>query len=898
MKVRITLLLLICAFYGNAQSILQTKLKGTERGKTLASFLAQFEKDSTVKFFYLPEWIEGITFEQTYEGQTLEAVLSDLFKGTDLDFISMYPKVIVIIKDPAQALNRKSALESAVREQKKIVPLKIGESGKTKKSTLLIRGRVTDAKNEESLPQVNIKVGETSVGTISDEKGDYSLSLSPGAHVISYSSLGYEGKVIDLLLYEDGEINLELEKNPTILDEVVIQAQSTQELATSKIGQTQIAMKELSRSPTFLGEADLVKQIQTLPGVTTVGEAASGFNVRGGSVDQNLILYDGLPVFNSAHAFGFLSSFNSDAIRDATFYKGGIPAEFGGRVSSVLDIQSKDGNYEKWNGKAGIGMITSNITLNGPIQKEKSSLSASLRSTYSDWLVNSVRTDYADLRKSTVFFYDATLKYTHKFNTKTKLSVSGYSSNDGFRLVGDSTYRWSNLQGSIRLDHQFSPKLSSEFLTGISTYGYSVTNSDPLTASELSYRITSTLVKAGFNYQLGAHKINFGWQLLHYKFNPGTLKPNSPESNVKSTTLDNQYSIENAFYASSDWVIKEKLFLEAGLRLPTFISFGSAKINTYKEGLPVEAINVKDTLRFSSGEIIKPYFGLEPRLSLRWTPSPTLSFKLGYNRMYQFLQLVTNTAAVTPVDIWQPSGYYFKPQSADQISVGIFKDIKQKKYGVSVEVFYKYIDNIIDFKDGAKLILNDHIETDLLQGKGYSYGIETTFSKNIGRFTWSINYTYSRSLRKISGPTANESINRGNEYPSNFDQPHILNLSWKYNLAKRVFFTGNFTYHTGRPFTIPLSAFRFENTTIAYFSDRNQYRIPDYHRLDIALAFEGNHKKKKWAEGTWVVSVYNLYGRQNPYSVFYKSTGIGVPVPYQLSIIGTIFPSVSYNIKF
>jgi hypothetical protein len=701
-----------------------------------------------------------------------------------------------------------------------------------------------------------------------------------------------------LIAYETGEINIELEKNPIVLDEIVIQAQATQELATSKIGQTQIAMRELTRSPTFLGEADIVKQVQTLPGVTTVGEAAAGFNVRGGSVDQNLILYDGMPIFNSSHAFGFLSAFNSEAIRDAIFYRGGIPAEFGGRASSVLDIQSKDGSYEKWNGKAGIGMVTSNIIINGPLSKDKTSLMASFRSTYSDWLVNSIRTDYADLRKSSVSFYDATLKVSHKFSNRTKLALSGYSSNDGFRLIGDSTFQWDNLQGSVRVDHQFTPKLNSEFVAGISSYGYSVLNSDELTASELSYRITSSLIKAGFNYQVGNHKINFGWQLLHYKFNPGSLTPTSAVSNAKNISLDKQYSIENAFYISNDWTFNEKIFVEAGLRIPTFASFGAASLNLYKDGSARELSNVSDTIRFGSGQIIKTYIGLEPRLSIRWTASTASSFKLGYNRMYQFLNLVTNTTAVTPVDIWQPSGYYFKPQIADQISFGFFKDIKQKKYGTSIELFYKAIDNIIDFKDGAQLILNRHLETDLLQGKGYSYGVETTLSKNIGRLTWILNYTYSRSLRNISGRTARESINGGKEYPSNFDQPHIINFSWKYNLARRIFFTGNFTYHTGRPVTVPLSAFQLENTTVAYFSERNQYRIPDYHRLDIALAFEGNHKRKKWIEGTWVVSVYNLYGRQNPYTIFFKSSGTGIPVPYQLSIIGTIFPSISYNMKF
>jgi hypothetical protein len=350
--------------------------------------------------------------------------------------------------------------------------------------------------------------------------------------------------------------------------------------------------------------------------------------------------------------------------------------------------------------------------------------------------------------------------------------------------------------------------------------------------------------------------------------------------------------MENAFYGSDSWKLKENLFAEAGLRLPIFTAFGPADINTYKANEERSVDNIADTLHFKSMQPIKTYVGVEPRLSLRWMTGPVSSFKFGYNRIYQFLHLITNTAAVTPIDIWQPSGYYFKPQHADQVSAGYFLDFSEKKYSFSVESFYKALTNAIDFKDGARLTLNNHLETDLLQGRGWSYGIETSLSKNMGRLTGSVNYTFSRSFRKIPG------INTGNSYPSNFDQPHIANLSWKYQLARRYYFTGNFTYHTGRPVTIPASAFPVEHSTVALFSARNQYRIPDYHRLDIAIVLEGNHKKNKWASGTWVFSIYNVYGRRNPYTIFFKSSGNGLPQPYELSIVGTILPAISYNIKF
>lgn len=897
-KRRLLLLLILFPLWTGAQ-ILDVKLDGSEQGRPLATVLTELSQKNKVRFYFLPEWINPITISQNYAGRTWAQVLDELLLGTDLNYFMMYPDALVFIKDPTQFYLRKNAIESAVRQQKKIERYVFGEIGEAAVGQKInISGVVRDLKSGDPLPRTNIQISDTQDGTTTDESGKFTLSLTPGAHVLSFSFIDYETIVIDLVAYKNGVINLDMEKVPFLLDEVVIQSQAIQEITTSRIGQTQLSMSELKRAPSFLGEVDLVKQVQNLPGVTTVGEAATGFNVRGGSVDQNLILYDGVPAFNSSHVFGFLTAFNPEAIRDVSFYRGGIPAEYGGRVSSVLDIQSKDGDFEKWNGKAGIGLITSNFMINGPLSKEKTSLAASFRSTYSDYLIRAIRTDYIDLRNSSVFFYDGTLKLTHILKNRSKLSFTGYSSKDSFNLTGDTTYQWNNLQGSARLDHQFSAKLGSVFLMGVSSYGYDVRNQNYLTASSLSYRITSTTLKAGFHYNAGKHQLNFGWQLVYYRFNPGALKPESPVSNAKSVSMEKQNSIENALYITDEWSVNERFFAEAGLRIPIFSSYGKATINLYEDGSPREITNVVDTLYVKGGQTIKTYVGLEPRLSLRWMTSPTGSFKLGLSRMYQYLHLVTNSTAVTPVDIWQPSGYYFKPQRADQISVGYFKDFKQRKYGSSVEVFYKTINNILDFKDGAQLILNPHLETDLLQGKGKSYGVETFLSKNTGRLTGSLNYTYSRSFRTIAGPTSSESVNSGKQYPTNFDQPHVLNFSWKYNLSRRHFFTGNFTYHTGRPVTIPLSAFALENTTVAYFSARNQYRIPDYHRLDVALVIEGNHKRRKLFEGTWVISVYNVYARKNPYTVFFKSTGNGIPKPYQLSIIGTIFPSISYNVKF
>ena len=880
-----------------AQNILDHMMNGSEQGRQLLEVLSEIADEEQASIFFLPRWIDGIQINKSYSSKSLGFMLEELFENTELDAVLMYPKVLVLIKDPTKDIQRREALISALMQGKKVETYEFGEPGSSSNQEVLIEGEIIDWTTGEELPFATVSVNDSLMSTASNDQGKFSLKLLAGSYVLRFNFLDYTEKVVDLHAFDNGKIYVELEKESTQLDEVVVQGERTQDLTKSKIGRTYLNVRDIKLAPAFLGEVDLVKQVQTLPGVATVGEAATGFNVRGGSVDQNLILYDGMPVFNSSHVFGFLTTFIPEAVNDVSFYKGGIPANYGGRASSVLDIKSKDGDLNRWNANIGIGMITSKAMVDGPLKEGKTAMAASLRSTYSNWLVNAIRTDYADLSDSKVNFYDATLKLTHLVSDDTKLSFTGYSSKDAFSLEGDTTYRWHNLQVSVRLDHQFTPQLGSDFTLGHTVYGYNVDNEDPRQASRLSYQINLTSFQSAFHLDKAEHKLDFGWQLTHYRFQPGKLEPTSGNSNAANITMDNQYSIESAFYLNDEWELNDKLRLEGGLRVPMFFSFGPAEVFTYELGEVKQVSTITDTLSYKGGKLIKAYFGLEPRLSVNWEFASEASLKIGYNRIYQFLHLVTNTAAVTPVDIWQPSGYYFRPQRADQISAGLFKDFRDKAYGLSTEVFYKFIENQIDFKDGARLILNNHLETELLQGKGEAYGVETSVFKNQGKLTGSLSYTYSRSFRTIAGASTSESINKGERYPSSYDQPHIVNLGWKLAMSKRHFFTGNFTYHTGRPVTIPLAVFGYDNNSVAYFSGRNQYRIPDYHRLDLALVVEGNHNKRKKWKGTWVFSIYNAYARKNPYTIFFRTSRAGVPEPYQLSIVGTILPSVSYNLK-
>ena len=899
MKKILILLFTFNSFFSLAQGILDQKVNGADKNKTLLDFLEETEKRYPVKFYFLSNWFDRISFEKSYNGQTLRYTLNEILSGTELNYIEFSANIIVFVKDPNQAIQRNTIINTAIQERKKVEKIQFGDPQNfTRNQQITISGLVKRNKNDEFLPGASIRVKNLGIGGITDERGMYKLNLPAGEHVISFSSINFEEKVFTIEGYANGELNVVLEEIPILLDEVVIHDR-TKEVVTSSVGLVQLSIKELKRAPSLMGEPDLIKQIQVLPGVTTVGEAASGYNVRGGSVDQNLILYDGMPVFNSAHVFGFFSTFNSEAVKSASFYRGGIPAEFGGRVSSVLDIQSKEGDFEKWGGGAGIGMITSNVNIGGPIVKDKTSIFASMRSTYSDWLINSIRTNYADLSKSSVTFYDASLKLTHKFSQNTKVTLSGYLSRDQFHLKGDSSYSWNNSLASFRLDHVFSPRLNLSVLAGYGSYDYKVVDKNSDTGFNLFYKISYPSVKADFIYQTDKHKISFGGQGTYYGFEPGTFKPLNPNAGLDYVEIEKQQSVEGAIFVSDNFSINEKLNIEGGLRLSVFRSLGPGTVNTYKPGLPIEVSNFDSTLTFKKGENIKTYHGLEPRISLRYSLTANSSIKVGYNRIYQYLHLVTNTTAVTPIDIWQPSGSYFKPQMADQFSLGYFRNLRKGKFDFFVESYYKSIANILDFKDGANLILNKHIETDLLQGKGTAYGVETQLAKVAGRLVGSVSYAYSRSLRTIAGPTSDQSINNGKTYPSNFDQPHAVNLSWKYAISRRYFFTGGFTYRTGRPITLPLSGYTIDNLYVTNFSERNAYRIQDYHRLDLAIVLEGDSFKRKrnW-QGTWTFSIYNVYGRRNPYTVFFKGAAGSTLIPYQLSILGSVLPSLSYSVKF
>jgi len=898
LKRLLLLLLVFIGFASSAQNILEKKLNGAEKGKLLSTYFEELESAHPIKFFYLPEWIADTRLENDYNDKSLEYFLEDVFRSRNFEYQIVSNYAIVLIKDPSQSILRDRLLVTATKERKKIQSLMIGDPSLPQPKELTIKGVVKDVKGREPLVGASVIVQDLDQGVTTDTEGMFSVTVPSGEHVLSFRYFNYEEKVFVVKAYQGGTIDVELDETPTLLEELVVTDKAFSNVMGNRGGQTTIKLAEIKRMPSFMGQVDLIRQVQTLPGVTSVGEVATGFNVRGGGVDQNLVLYDGINVFNISHVFGFFSAFNSDALKEVSFYRGGIPAEYGGRVSSVLGISVKEGNFQKWEGNGGLGIVSSNFTIGGPIIKDKTSVIVSLRSSYSDWLLRQVKTNYQDIQNSSVSFYDASLKLSHLLGKNTKLQFTGYLSKDKFGLPTDTVYRWQNRMGVFRLDHTFNEKLGATLTAGVGNYAYTVEDENPGDAYLLDFGVTYTTLKADFNYNFGNHKIAFGGSSIFYQYNPGSIQPYSDESQVVAKQLDKQNTLESALYLSESFQIHERFNIDLGVRYSMYSAFGAAKVYQYDPALPKEVNNIVDTIYFEKGDKIKSYSGIEPRLSLRYSFTPNSSIKAGYNRIYQYTHLISNSAAVAPIDIWQPSNFYFQPQYADQLSIGFFKDFKEKMYETFVEFYYKNIYDLLDFKDGAQLILNDHLETDLLRGNGLAYGFELSVVKNKGRLNGTLNYTYSRSLRETKGSSSSESINDGEQYPSNFDQPHVFNFNWKYNISKRYFFSSNFTYHTGRPISAPTSAYLIDNVPVANFSFRNQYRIPDYHRLDLAFIIEGNHKRKKFWDGTWTISVYNVYARKNPYTIFFADNGGGILRPYQMAIIGTAIPSVSYTFKF
>lgn len=765
-----------------------------------------------------------------------------------------------------------------------------------------LSGTITDQDSNENLIGVSVAIPDIQTGTITNEYGFYSITLPRGVYKIQISYLGFNTVTRTITLSENVSKNFRLQSNVENLNEVIITKSSEKtNISTPQMSVNKLSSATIKEIPVVLGEPDVIKAITLLPGISNAGEGTSGFNVRGGAVDQNLILLDEATLYNSSHLFGLFSIFNTDAIKDIKLYKGGIPARYGGRVSSVLDIYQKEGNSKEFHGNGGIGLVTSRLLIEGPLKKNKSAFLLGGRSSYAHLFL-----PLFDISNK-AYFYDINTKINFKINNKNNIYLSGYLGRDTFSV--DDTFKnvYGNSVLNFRWNYLFSEKLFSNLSMIYSDYIFD------LDLSFLEFNLKSGIQSLNIKYDLKHYvsdkiKLQYGINNYYYKFNPGDITPNTETSGINERLLTNKFALESAAYIDVEHKLSHKLALSYGLRLSSFFRLGQDEFDIYENDQPVvwnntfkiyEKAEAIDNIAFKRTDVIKDFYNLEPRAALSYQFNSNSAVKMSYNRMSQYLHLLSNTNAPTPLDIWAPSGRYIKPQILDQFAAGYFLNFSNDMYSIELESFYKKIQNRIDYIDGADLIANNNIEQAILNGRARAYGLEFLLRKNKGRLKGWIAYTLSKSEQQTPGRTPEEfGINNGEWYKTPYDKTHDISLTSSYKLTKSWKINTNFVFQTGQPVTFPNGQYVFNGITIPNYNGRNENRLTAYHRADIAFNYTPKTKSKQKLQSSWDFGVYNIYNRRNAASIdFNRNGGTGRNEATRFAVFG-IIPSLSYNFKF
>jgi ferric enterobactin receptor len=768
-------------------------------------------------------------------------------------------------------------------------------------------GYVRDAKTGKPIQGVNIVVLNVSKGYVTAKDGFYTVQLPAGDFILRFSHVGYRAKQDTISLQKTLFREVTMEDDSKDLEEVVVTSESPdRNVRKVEIGVSQLTIRSIRRIPPLMGEVDVLRSLLLLPGVTTVGEGAPGFNVRGGGADQNLILFDEAPVFNSSHLMGFFSVFNPDVVRDVTLNRGGVAAALGGRASSVLDVKIKEPDAQKWGINGGIGIISSRLGVEGPLIKNKLSFLLAARASFNDFLFKLAP---PNLKGTQANFYDLTSKIKYQPNEKNTITLTGYLSTDVFKLASDSLsgqeinasstkFNYQTMNAVLRWNYFMSKQVNLASSVILSRYQADLSSPDSSNAFQLKSGIWHRQVKSDLTFTPNeVHQWQVGVSAIDYLVQPNTRIP-GPYSNVLPVDLARERAYELAAYVQDEWKLNANVAIIAGLRYSALLNRGPATVRTYQENGPKEDETVASSKSYEAGNIYHSAGGLEPRLAIRWTVGDGRAIKAGYSRLRQYIQQVTNTTAALPTSRWHLSDMYTKPVIADQWSLGYFTNTADNALEASGEVYYKTLTNAIDYRDGAELQLAQAVETQIVQGSGQAYGFEGLLRKNKGRWTGFMSYTYARTFLTMNSPYVVEQVNNGNPYPANYDKPHTLNILATHRPTTWFSMSLNFTYSTGRPTTQPSAIARVGGVLVPIYLDRNQQRVPDYHRLDFSMTFEQNPLKKKKNQSSWVFSIYNVYARKNAYSIFYKLSPASSSDAYKLSIFGTAFPSLTYNFKF
>lgn len=774
-----------------------------------------------------------------------------------------------------------------------------GDAGKQK---FTLSGTVANKANNETLIGATVTVAETNTSVMTNSYGFFSLTIPKGDYTVIVSYTGYDPIEQKMSVSANMKRNFSMTESSKSLGEVVVRANSNRvNISKPEMSTNKLTISTIKKMPPMAGEVDVLKSLLQLPGVTNAQEGASGFNVRGGSVDGNLVMLDEAVVYNTSHLFGFFSVFNSDVIKDLKLYKGGIPANFGGRVSSVLDIYQKEGDNTKFHMNGGIGIISSRLLAEGPIVKEKSSFVVAARTSYVNLFLKAAN------EPNTISFYDINTKLNYRINDKNNLYLSGYLGNDNFNLGKSFINSYGNSFVNLRWNHIFSNKLFSNASAIFSNYDYG------LKLKMVGINWKSNIKNYNFKYDFKHYlsnklTLNYGVNSIYYQFNPGTILPFDASSTIVPDQLAKKYAFENAAYLSAEHKLSDKISMNYGIRYSNFQRLGEEERFTYANDQPVvynkelqvyEEAKPTGSVKYAGNKTITSFDNLEPRFAIAYSINKDQSIKAGYNRMSQYVHLVSNTASVSPLDIWAPSDQYLKPEILDQVALGYFRNLWNGAYSLETEVYYKTIKNKADYIDGADLIAHKAIERVLLNGEARSYGLELMFRKNAGKLNGWVSYTLSRAEQRTPGRTAEEpGINNGKWYRANYDKLHNFSINAAYDLNKKWSFGGAFIYQTGKAATFPNGKYQYNGITVASYGVRNENSLAAYHHLDVSATYKPRPQKIKGWRGEWVFSIYNLYSRNNAASYsFGQNETTGKSEAKRMSIFG-IVPAVTYNFKF
>jgi len=918
----IGLFLIIClVFKGYAQEY-DLAVSGDFQDTPFAEFVAAVERQSDARFYYFDTWVIGVKISSSGTDLSLNKILSNALLPIGIHhyidefgnvYLSYDSRLIPLLPDQNEyddsgSLDSEESEGGTITraEQRYIEGHRSGlletlivgnEQSRTGQTGVFVHGKIVDKETGEPLIGATIYVENLKKGAATDVDGRFSILLSPGKHRVSFNCMGMEPQQNTLQVVSGGNIVIQMEKGLIPITEVVVRANKYDNVRGSQMGFERLNYKTTKEVPVVLGEKDLLKVALMLPGVQTVGEGSSGFNVRGGSADQNMIYVNKVPVYNSSHLFGFFTSFSPDIVKDFSLYKSNLPARYGGRLSSIFDISARQGNMNNFSARGGISPITGHVAIEGPIVKDKSAFVLSARSTYSDWILN--RIEDPVLRNSHAAFYDLAGTVTIESSEKNLVKAFGYYSSDAFTLGTTNQYAYSNAGGSLNMKHRFGSRISGDYALVFGQYAFSTVNTE-LESSGYShdYRINHYEFRADHTWlSMGRHKLSFGGNGIVYNLLRGLVEPYGENSLRFPVDLGSERGVELAGYIADEISLTPSLTIYLGFRYSSYLNLGPAETLVYHEGVTRSPGNVMDTLNFSKGEVIKHYSGPEPRVSLTYLIGQNNSIKLSYNRIQQYIFMLSNTIAIAPTDQWKLCDYHILPPLVDQLSLGYYQDINAAGLSASAEMYYKKFKHVVDYKDGANFITSPYIEAQVMQGSQDAYGLELMFRKNAGKLNGWLAYSYSRSMMLFNSKVPGENINEGRRYPSNYDRPHNLNLVSNYKVNRRLSISATLEYISGRPITYPISIYYQNGGEYLDFSDRNKYRIPDYFRMDLSINLEGNLKKNKLAHSFWMLSVYNLTGRNNAYSVYFRNES-GSINGYKLSIFGRPVITLSWNFKF